>query len=111
VYLRAGEDPLTHETQAREIGLNGPLMAFGAAPGAGSTAGGDSGFKQSLEPVIRCSGFARLSQRLADLVEDLILADDRTVQSRGNPDQMPHRVFAHFHLEARVQVWHGAEPV
>jgi 4-amino-4-deoxy-L-arabinose transferase-like glycosyltransferase len=35
VFLHPGDDPLTRETQAREIALNGPLMAFGAAPGKG----------------------------------------------------------------------------
>ena len=35
IYLDGGEDPLTRETQAREIALNGPLMTFDARPGKG----------------------------------------------------------------------------
>jgi hypothetical protein len=44
-------------------------------------------------------------------VEDLVLTDDRALQSGGDPDQMPYRLLTRFNLEASVHVWHGAEPV
>ncbi len=60
VFLQAGDDPLTRETQAREIGINGPLMTFGEPLGKGKPY-----YSQILYPYLLALGHRLAGEPLA----------------------------------------------
>src|SRR5437899_11362377 len=80
-------------TQPRDRALRQVAAGF-CSPGPRFPAGGDGGLEQAVEARIPLSPRPGPAQRLADLVQHLILPDDDALQPTCHAQQMGHSEFA-----------------
>src|SRR6266851_1451125 len=91
--------------------LLGQVAAGCGAPCAGAAARRDRGLEHSLEPAVQRPRSACPLQRVADLVEDLVLADDRALQAGCDTHQVPHRPLTFVDPAENLDFRHRAKPI